>query len=145
VLIAVNGSDGSLASLWASCVAPALERGYDVVVFDGPGQQTQLFDKNVSFRPDWENVLTPVYDYVAGLDGVDSKRIALYGISQGSYWAVRALAFEHRFAAAITDPGLVDGLDVVDGSHPARTSHTARRRPGREIRQGHGDRDEVLP
>jgi hypothetical protein len=32
----------------------------------------------------------------------------VYGISQGSYWVVRALAFEHRFAAAITDPGLVD-------------------------------------
>jgi len=107
-LVAVNGSDGSLASLWASCVASALRRGYNVLVFDGPGQQSELFDRGIPFRPDWEHVLTPVYDFVAGLDGVDAARIAVYGISQGSYWVARALAFEHRFIAAITDPGLVD-------------------------------------
>lgn len=107
-LIAVNGSDGSLASLWASCVAAGLRRGYNVLVFDGPGQQSQLFEKNVPFRPDWEHVLTPVFDAVARLDGVDAMRIAVYGISQGGYWVARALAFEHRFAAAITDPGVVD-------------------------------------
>lgn len=107
-LVAVNGSDGSLANLWAVCVAPALERGYNVLVFDGPGQQSQLFEQNVPFRPDWENVLTPVYDFVAGLAGIDAARIALYGISQGSYWVARALAYEHRYVAAVTDPGLVD-------------------------------------
>lgn len=108
VLVAVNGSDGSLAALWAFCVAAALERGYDTLVFDGPGQQTQLFEKGVPFRPDWENVLTPVIDYASGLDGVDPDRIAVYGISQGGYWVTRAIAFEHRFAAAIVDPGVVD-------------------------------------
>lgn len=107
-LIAVNGSDGSLASLWASCVAPGLRRGYNVLVFDGPGQQSQLFEKNVPFRPDWEHVLTPVFEFVARLDGVDAMRVAVYGISQGGYWVTRALAFEHRFAAAIVDPGVVD-------------------------------------
>ncbi|WP_223624034.1 S9 family peptidase [Microbacterium sp. EST19A] len=107
-LIAVNGSDGSLAALWASCVAPALERGYNVLVFDGPGQQSELFERNVPFRPDWEHVLTPVFDFVARLDGVDAMSISVYGISQGGYWVARALAFEHRFAAAITDPGVVD-------------------------------------
>lgn len=107
-LVAVNGSDGSLASVWAACVAPAIERGYAVLVFDGPGQQSELFERRTSFRPDWENVLTPVYDAVAGLDGVDATRIAVYGISQGGYWVARALAFEHRFAAGITDPGVVD-------------------------------------
>lgn len=107
-LIAVNGSDGSLASLWASCVAPALARGYNALVFDGPGQQSELFERGVAFRPDWEKVLTPVYDFVAGLDGVDGSRIVVYGISQGGYWVARALAFEHRFAAAVTDPGVVD-------------------------------------
>lgn len=107
-LVLVNGSDGSLASLWGSAGAAALARGYNALVFDGPGQQSQLFEKNTCFRPDWENVLTPVYEYLAGLDGVDSERIAVYGISQGGYWVARAISFEHRFAAAITDPGLVD-------------------------------------
>ena len=60
------------------------------------------------FRPDWEHVLTPVFDFLAGLDDVDPARIAVYGISQGGYWVARAIAFEHRYAAAITDPGVVD-------------------------------------
>ena len=107
-LILVNGSDGSLAALWGSTGAAALERGYNVLLFDGPGQQSQLFDRGVPFRPDWEHVLTPVFDFVAGLDGVDQTRIAVYGISQGGYWVARAIAYEHRFAAAITDPGVVD-------------------------------------
>ncbi|MFS0910937.1 alpha/beta hydrolase family protein [Microbacterium sp. 179-I 3D2 NHS] len=107
-LIAVNGSDGALAGLWASCIEAALARGYNVLAFDGPGQQSQLFEKNIPFRPDWEHVLTPVLDHVLTLDGVDPDKVAVYGISQGGYWVARALAFEHRFAAAITDPGVVD-------------------------------------
>jgi len=39
---------------------------------------------------------------------VDPKRIALSGISQGGYWVLRALAFEHRIAAGIADPGVMD-------------------------------------
>lgn len=108
LLIAVNGSDGSSAALWASCTAPALRRGYDVLMFDGPGQQSQLFQAGTSFRPDWEQVLTPVYDFAVAQPGVDPSRIAVYGISQGGYWVARALAFEHRFAAAILDPGVVE-------------------------------------
>lgn len=106
-LVAVNGSDGSRSALWASCVAPALRRGYGVLVFDGPGQQSELFEGRSHFRPDWEHVLTPVYDLVAAQPGVDQSLVSLYGISQGSFWIARALAFEHRYAAAITDPGLI--------------------------------------
>ena len=107
-LVAVNGSDGSLAALWATTISPALERGYNVLAFDGPGQQSQLFEQHTYFRPDWEAVLTPVYDFLAGMDSVDASRIAVHGISQAGYWVARAIAFEHRFAAAITDPGVVD-------------------------------------
>jgi dipeptidyl aminopeptidase/acylaminoacyl peptidase len=107
-LVAVNGSDGALVGLWATTVSPALRRGYNVLAFDGPGQQSELFDHRSIFRPDWEAVLTPVYNYVAGSSGVDASRIAVYGISQAGYWVARAVAFEHRFVAAIVDPGVVD-------------------------------------
>ncbi len=35
-------------------------------------------------------------------------QIVLYGTSQAGYWVPRALAFEHRIAAAIADPGAYD-------------------------------------
>lgn len=107
-LVVVNGSDGSLASVWASAAAPALRRGLDVLVFDGPGQQSDLFERGGRFRPDWEHVLTPIYDWLAAKEDRDPSRVALMGISQGGHWVARALAFEHRFAAAVLDPGVVD-------------------------------------
>jgi pimeloyl-ACP methyl ester carboxylesterase len=39
---------------------------------------------------------------------VDRHRIALIGVSQGGYWAARALAFEPRIAAGVVDPGVWD-------------------------------------
>lgn len=108
LLIGVNGSDASLSALWGCCAVGALERGYAVLLFDGPGQQSQLFEAGTTFRPDWENVLGPVYDFAAGLDGIDPTQVALYGFSQGGYWVARALTAEHRFAAAICDPAVVD-------------------------------------
>lgn len=107
-LVMVNGSDGAISSLWGFGAAGALARGYNVLLFDGPGQQSMLFEQGVGFRPDWEAVLTPVADFVLQRPDVDGDRLALYGISQGGYWIARALAFEHRFAAAIADPGVTD-------------------------------------
>ncbi|HET9292360.1 MAG TPA: prolyl oligopeptidase family serine peptidase, partial [Actinomycetes bacterium] len=55
-----------------------------------------------------DTVLTPVVDAMAARPDVDPDRIALIGISQGGFWVPRALAFEHRFVAAVADPGVVD-------------------------------------
>ncbi|MFZ2530608.1 MAG: prolyl oligopeptidase family serine peptidase [Rhodococcus sp. (in: high G+C Gram-positive bacteria)] len=107
-LIMVNGSDGAISGLWRSGASAALARGYHVLMFDGPGQQSMLFGRGIGFRPDWEAVLTPVVDVAVGRADVDATRLALYGISQGGYWIARALTREHRFAAAIADPGVVD-------------------------------------
>ena len=107
-LIMANGSDGPISSLWGTGAAAALERGYNVLLFDGPGQQSMLYEHGVPFRPDWEAVISPVVDYLLERDDVDPAQLALYGISQAGYWVPRALAFEHRIAAAIADPGVVD-------------------------------------
>lgn len=77
-------------------------------MFDGPGQQSMLFEHDTAFRPDWEKVLTPVVDYLVGRSDVNPDAIAVYGISQGGYWVARALAYEHRCAAGILDPGVTD-------------------------------------
>jgi len=107
-LVMVNGSDGAISVLLGSGGYAALARGYNVLLFDGPGQQSMLFERNVPFRPDWEAVVTPIVDYLLARPDVDGAKLALYGISQAGYWVPRTLAFEHRFAAAIADPGVVD-------------------------------------
>ena len=107
-LVITNGSDGPLASLWAMGAAEALARGWNAVVYDGPGQQSMLYERGVPFRPDWEAVLTPVVDTLVARSDVDATALTAYGISQAGYWLPRALAFEHRFVAAVADPGVVD-------------------------------------
>jgi hypothetical protein len=119
-LILVNGSDGSISSLWANGGSGAYARGYNVLLFDGPGQQTMLFDRGVPFRPDWEAVITPVVDYLLARQDVDAARIAIYGISQGGFWVARALAFEHRIAAGVADPGIVEVAASWERSIPKK-------------------------
>lgn len=103
-----NGSDGSHSDMWGDGAYGALARGYNVLFFDGPGQQSMLFERGVPFRHDWEQVITPVVDFLLARQDVDAARLAIYGISQGGYWVPRALAFEKRLAAAIVDPAVVD-------------------------------------
>jgi Prolyl oligopeptidase family len=108
LVIVNNGSDGATSQMLVDGGAGAAERGYHWMTFDGPGQQAALYEQRIPFRPDWEAVLTPVLDAMLSRPEVDRDRIAVIGISQAGYWVPRALAFEHRFAAAVADPGVVD-------------------------------------
>jgi hypothetical protein len=110
-LIMNNGSDGPVTSIWPPVSAGGVARGYNVLIFDGPGQQSTLFEREVPFRHDWEHVITPVLDFLLARADVDPARIVLYGISQGGYWVPRALAFERRIAAAIADPGVLNAFE----------------------------------
>jgi len=118
LLILVNGSDGSALDMWCWGAAAATARGYDCLSFDGPGQGHALWKQGLYFRPDWEHVIAPVVDFALSRAGVDPKRIAIQGISQGGFWVPRAVAFEKRIAAAIADPGVVDVSASWTGSLP---------------------------
>ena len=118
-VVVTNGSDGSIAGLWATVAKGALERDWNVFVFDGPGQQSMLFERDVPFRHDWEAVLTPVVDHLIDRGDVDADALLAYAISQGGYWLPRALAFEHRFVAAVVDSGVVDVARAWNANLPA--------------------------
>ena len=107
-IIMNNGSDGQNVDMLAQGGEAALARGYNVLIFEGPGQCSQLFVKHIPFRPDWNNVLTPVVDFLVKRSDVDPKAIAVRGISFGGLLVPQAAAYEHRFAAIVADPGSVD-------------------------------------
>ncbi|RKG84383.1 alpha/beta hydrolase family protein [Corallococcus terminator] len=106
-LILNNGSDGPVTSMWKDGGAAAVERGWNALAFDGPGQGAALHRQKLSFRPDWERVITPVVDWLLTWPDVDPRRIVLQGVSQAGYMVPRAVAFEHRIAAAVVDPGVM--------------------------------------
>jgi alpha-beta hydrolase superfamily lysophospholipase len=107
-LIMHTGFDGSAEEMHVSGARAAVERGYNVIAFDGPGQYGPLHREGLVFRADWEKVITPVVDFALKQAGVDPKRIALMGISMGGVLAPRAAAFEHRLAALIANDGVYD-------------------------------------
>ena len=112
LMIITNGYDGTVEELYFGNGVAALERGYNVLVFDGPGQGSMLINRGVPIRPDWENVITPVVDFALTLSEVDPKKIVLLGLSFGGYLAPRAATKEHRLAACISDCGPYDLFEV---------------------------------
>lgn len=107
-LVCTNGYDSNIQEMFFAHAPAALSRGYNCLLFDGPGQGGVLIHQGLPMRPDWETVVTPVIDYALGRPEIDAKRIALVGWSFGGFLAPRAAAFEHRIAALIADPGQSD-------------------------------------
>ena len=89
-LIYNNGSDGPVTGAWIQGIADALDRGWNAVAFDGPGQNAALIRQHLLFRPDWEKVITPVVDYLLTRADVDAGKMALLGVSQAGYWVPRS-------------------------------------------------------
>lgn len=107
-LIAMTGFDGTAEEMYLNIGAAALSRGYNVLLFEGPGQGAALREQKLYFRPDWEKVVTPAVDYLLTRPETDPDRIILAGYSFGGYLIPRAAAFEHRLAACIANSGVFD-------------------------------------
>ncbi|MCG2740799.1 MAG: prolyl oligopeptidase family serine peptidase [Syntrophaceae bacterium] len=108
LLIVHSGFDGTGEEIYFETAYFAVKRGYNVLLFEGPGQGGVIRVQKLPFRPNWETVVTPVVDYAITRKEVDAKSIALMGISFGGYLAPRAAAFEKRIKACIANGGVYD-------------------------------------
>ncbi|MET9601954.1 CocE/NonD family hydrolase [Streptomyces sp. NPDC006459] len=106
-VILTNGSDGQNLDMWTYGVSAALDRGWNALVYDGPGQGQLLFVEEIPFTTRWEKVVAPIVDWLEARQDVDSGRIAITGLSMGGNLVARAAAFEHRLAAVACQPGCV--------------------------------------
>ncbi|MDX6665566.1 MAG: hypothetical protein QOG68_1772 [Solirubrobacteraceae bacterium] len=118
-VIYTNGYDSPAEVAWFAIAAPAIDRGYNVVAYDGPGQGAVIREQGLQFRPDWEAVLGPVMDFAIGLPEVEPEAIAHFGYSLGGYLVARAAAFDDRAAALILDDGLYDFHQAYVNAVPA--------------------------
>jgi len=117
-LVVHTGFDGTQEELYSQCVVAALQRGYNCLTFEGPGQGRVIRKQRIPFRYDWEKVVIPIIDYVIGRNEVDSDHISLMGISLGGYLAARAAAFEKRIAACILNDGVFDVYMAFARNYP---------------------------
>ncbi|QCR43470.1 dipeptidyl aminopeptidase [Curtobacterium sp. SGAir0471] len=107
-LLALGGFDSIAEEMYFTVGKTAVEQGWNVLLFDGPGQGRVIREQGVHFRPDYEAPVSAVVDAVLGFPVVDADRIALIGMSQGGYFAARAAAFEPRLAALVVWDGIYD-------------------------------------
>lgn len=89
-LIVSSGSDGQLVECMGFGVTDGLARGYNVVLFEGPGQMSLLFEEQVTFTPEWDKVIGPIVERLRRRD--DVGRIGLVGISFAGMLCARAAA-----------------------------------------------------
>jgi len=108
LIIIHTGFDGTAEELYFTNAAAALKRGFNCLLFEGPGQGRVIREQHITFRPNWETVVTPVVDFAIEQPEVDPDRIVLVGISFGGYLAPRAAAFEPRIKVCIANGGIYD-------------------------------------
>lgn len=113
LIICTGGYDSTHQEAYFSFVPAALQRGYNVISFDGPGQGELLIKKGLPMRPDWETVIRAVIDFASKRADLEPSKIALYGSSWGGFLAPRAACFEKRIACLIANPGQYDAMDNV--------------------------------
>ncbi len=108
-LIILSGFDGTREEEYIARGRAGLERGFNIVLFSGPGQMDTLrFSPDSGFEPDYENPAKAVLDWCWGRQDVRKDKICMMGISFGGYFAVRAAAFDGRIKALIANSPITD-------------------------------------
>lgn len=80
----------------------ALARGFHVLAMDGPGQGNSNLQKIRAVGDNYERAGAAVISYLLTRPEVDPARIAIYGISMGSYWCLRLASYDRRIAAVVS-------------------------------------------
>lgn len=108
-LLIISGYDGTLEETWLAYGRAAMERGYHLMLFTGPGQMDTLrFYAGITFVPAFERIGRVALDHVLARADVDPRRVALMGISFGGYFATRIAAHEPRVRALVANSPIID-------------------------------------
>ncbi len=107
-VIYTDGYDGTIGETFIAHAPAAYERGYNILLYNGPGQGRALIRDGLHMRPDWETVVAAVVDFALARPDVDPAKLVLGGWSFGGFLAPRAAGGEHRIAALVADPGQWD-------------------------------------
>ncbi len=77
-------------------------RGFHVLAMDGPGQGNSSMQKIRAVGDNYERAGAAVISYLRKRPEVIKNKIAIYGISMGSYWSLRLSSYDHRAAVVVS-------------------------------------------
>lgn len=120
VLVVCLGADSMQEEAYFTQPAAAIDRGYAVMTFEGPGQGLTLYNPGRTMRHDYEKVTSAVLDFLeiyssqhSELD-LDLSHVAVLGVSLGAHYALRA-ATDQRFAACVAIDPVYSVWDFATG------------------------------
>jgi cephalosporin-C deacetylase-like acetyl esterase len=109
LIVAIGGYDSILEEKYPVIGKAALDRGYSVLSYEGPGQGEPLRKYGLTFTPEWERPTAIVLDQFL-LSHDKPSKIVLFGMSMAGYLAPRAAAFEDRIDGVVAYAVLRLGL-----------------------------------
>lgn len=89
------------------------QKGYEVYLFEGPGQGGVVRIQNKHFTHEWEKPVKSILDYFR------LENVTIIGVSLGGYLAPRAAAFDKRISKVAAWSVFPCFLDVIIGDEPA--------------------------
>src|SRR5215470_13677596 len=108
-VLLITGFDRTGAELYFQAARAGLDRGFNIVIAEGPGQVGAMrLHPKLAFRSDYEVPIAAMIDAALTLPEVDPQRFALYGISFGGYFVIRAAEHDPRIKALIANSPIVD-------------------------------------
>ena len=129
LIILVGGFDSILEELYPVLGKAALDRGYSVLMYEGPGQGEPLRKYGLTFTPEWEKPNAAVLDEFLRTHPKPSAMV-LIGMSMGGYLAPRAAAFEPRLDGVVAFDQCTDGFDSGARVVQAAANPVALKTPG---------------
>jgi pimeloyl-ACP methyl ester carboxylesterase len=119
-LLIHGGFDSSMEEFFH--MADAIRRdGYNVVLFEGPGQGGAIAHHGITMPHDWERPVAMVLDHF----GI--SECALMGISLGGYLSLRAAAHEPRIKQVIQCDVMEDFRECMLARLPEKTQNLVNR------------------
>ncbi len=118
--ILVCGGYDSFIEEFVLQVRKFVQKGFDVILMEGPGQGDCVWQK-IYFTESFEIPVVSVLDYF----GVTS--CTMVGISWGGYFALRSAAFEKRIKHVVAYDAMDDGLEVMTNIFPSLICRYVRR------------------
>ena len=104
--IVIHGGFDSFIEEFYSMAVYFSNLGYDVIMFEGPGQGSTLKKYNLPLTHEWEKPIKAI------LDHFDLKDVTLIGISMGGWLCLRAAAFESRIKKVIASSIAFDYMQI---------------------------------
>ncbi|MFC1867820.1 alpha/beta hydrolase family protein [Thermodesulfobacteriota bacterium] len=102
-----------------------LQRGRAILAVDGPGQAESSIRKIKVTSDNFPKAGTAAVDFLVERPEIDSERIAIQGVSFGTFWIPQVLAKEHRLkcgaiAKVCHEPGMNTIFNEASPTYKAR-------------------------